>query len=84
MTINEKDKIEALRVLIEDQVLPEIQSIKRGLYGDVTNNTKGLIHVEERVRNIERIRDRILWVGTALIVSFQLAWDYLKAKFFGA
>lgn len=80
----EKDRIDELRDLIEHQIMPDIQLIKRGVYGDPTNNKKGLIHIEERVKNIENLRDKILWIGTALLVSFQLVYDYLKAKFFGA
>jgi hypothetical protein len=83
MTMAEKDRIDELRVLIEHQTA-DIQLIMRGLYGDPANNKKGLIHIEDRVKNIERLRDRVLWIGTALIVSVQLVYDYLKAKLYGA
>ena len=88
MTAKEKDKIDQLIELIEGQVLPEIENIKLGIYGDEKNEIPGLLKMNkqhhERLRKLEGLRDKIIWIGTALVISAQMVYDFLKAKLFGA
>jgi hypothetical protein len=48
----------------------KVERIERGVYGDRDNNQLGLIErdedKEQRIRTLEKERDRIRWVATGL------------------
>lgn len=85
MTHLEKDKIDALRALIEDQILPDIQQIKRGVYGDEGNGVEGLIQrtkkVEIRVTKWDEFRKKAIWIAGALLTATQLAVSWFISWF---
>jgi hypothetical protein len=82
MTDIEKDKIDALRDLIEMQILPDIQKIKRGVYGDPPNDVEGLIHrlksteqtlilVRSEVTKIQQLKKKIIGFAVAGLALIQ-------------
>ena len=63
------------------QVLAELSTIHRGLYGDDKNKTPGLIERqeedEERISRLEKWNERIMWIWGAVVTLVVGAWELL-------
>lgn len=81
---------------ILQEILEEVHTIKRGLYGDEKNKTKGLIQKQEedharfekneaRISSLEESRTKLKWIWVAITTSVSLAFavfgDHIKSLF---
>ena len=71
--------------LKQEYFMREVETIKRGIYGDSANQVKGLIHTDQdqdkRIRSLEDTKSKIYWTGGGLLVSGELIWQFIKNKF---
>lgn len=62
-------------------VRSEVQTIKRGVYGDDDNDVPGLIDHQrnhlERIMSLEETRKKAFWFGTGAIVVLQVLWHFI-------
>lgn len=63
----------------------EVQTIKRGVYGDEENDVLGLITTDKlqhkRIKSLEDSRKKALWVGGTIIAGLELAWHGIQEWF---
>jgi len=63
----------------------DVQTIKRGVYGDKENGVKGLIETDReqhgRIRDLEQTKSKALWAGSGILVSIEVGWQIIKHKF---
>jgi hypothetical protein len=88
MSEKEKEKIDVLIQKV-DEIKIEVDTIKRGIYGDQKNKVAGLIDRqdldERRISAIEGNQKRFFavlgMIGVAVQVVLNLVWDYVKGMF---
>jgi hypothetical protein len=88
MSEKEKEKIDVLIQKV-DEIKIEVDTIKRGIYGDQKNKVSGLIDRqdldERRISAIEGNQKRFFavlgMIGVAVQVALNLVWDYVKGMF---
>lgn len=63
----------------------DVQTIKRGVYGDEENDVLGLIQTDrmqhKRIKSLEDTRKKVYWFGSGLIVLLEGAWHSVKDFF---
>lgn len=63
----------------------KVQKIERGMYGEGENGTPGLIQRqaldEQRITKIESKINRGVWFLSGILVSIEVAWQFIKQKF---
>jgi len=83
MTTQEKDRIEVVIEKLEDLHV-ELQTVKRGVYGDEKNKVKGLIQTDielhERITKLEEVNKKAVWYGLGFVGAFELGWHLFKSK----
>lgn len=66
------DKIEIDMVIMQS----ELQSVKRGVYGDPTNKVSGLIDTDlsqhQRIKKLETVKNKFIWGGAGMIIVIEL------------
>jgi len=64
-----------------DDLMKEVQSIKRGVYGDKDNGVNGLIHHQrdhlQRLIDLEESKKKAIWFGSGAIVVLTGIWHFL-------
>lgn len=87
MTIEETrhldDRFDELSKMI-GSLSSEIQTVKRGVYGDEPNGVLGLIQTDKeqhkRIKSLEGTRAKALWTFGGLIAAFEIFWQLIKPK----
>ncbi len=88
MSADERNKID---VLIEKfdrhakQTAEDLETVKRGIYGDKANKVMGLLDRqdldEKRIGKLEENQKKAVWWGSGLFVGLQRIW-YVIVKWF--
>jgi len=64
-----------------NDIMVEVETIKRGVYGDEDNEVKGLIHHHrdhlDRIMHLEDTKKKAIWFGSGAIVFLQAGWHFL-------
>lgn len=67
-----------------DRLDGAIEEIRRGLYGDVPNNVKGLVQYREedhnRITSLEDSKKKAIWWGAGAIFAIEIFWHTMKHK----
>lgn len=72
--------IEEVLIMLK-RIEGDVQTIKRGMYGDEQNNVKGLIALDDekhrRIKKLEESKKKLLWfIGGALTIVELLVQTY--------
>ena len=71
--------------LRQDHSMREVESIKRGIYGDIPNGVKGLIEIDKdqssRIHRLEDVKKKAIWTGGGILVAIEVIWQFVKSKF---
>jgi hypothetical protein len=71
--------------LRQDHFMREVETIKRGIYGDSVNNVAGLLETDRkqdgRIHNLEEAKKRAIWTGGGILVAIELLWQFVRSKF---
>jgi hypothetical protein len=61
-----------------NELMAEVQTIKRGVYGDKNNGVNGLIHHQrdhlQRIIDLEDSKKKAVWFGAGAIAILQVLW----------
>lgn len=83
MSEPEKAKLDVLLVKM-DEMMIELDTIKRGLYGDQKNKVPGLLERqdrdEQRISSIENKQFKFYAVLTGVFVAVQIIYNFIKDK----
>ena len=67
-----------------DDIAREVQTIKRGVYGDEDNEVPGLIdHAKDhnkRIKSLEDTKKQALWWGGGVLLTLNAMWHFLKER----
>lgn len=60
----------------------DVQTIKRGVYGDQQNKVKGLIQTDQeqhlRIKKLENVKSKVIWIGLGIILAFEAIIAFIK------
>ena len=80
LSIDEKNRI----FMTLDAQTETLESLKRGMYGDLKNKQRGLVDDVQDIKAwIERSKRKIAYIagiGTAIGFVFSKAWEYFMGK----
>ncbi len=78
---NSQDKMERK----QEFFMREVETIKRGIYGDEMNGVRGLMETDKeqhkRIKSLETDRSKFYWMGGGLAISWPVVWHFIKEKF---
>lgn len=70
------------------EILDEVHTIRRGVYGDKINGVRGLIQrqddderrIDALETSVKSMRQKAIWTGAGFIVGLQSLWEFIKWK----
>lgn len=70
--------------LRQDHFMREVETIKRGIYGDEQNGVKGLIATDReqhnRIKKLEEFKARTIYTAGGMWLLIMIVWETFKDK----